>query len=414
MDKINILVVPSDNIGAVGFYRSIQPHLELEKMYPDEFSVTFDMNPDWGDLEGFKKYNIVHVQKGLFSEIGKFWIAIDYFKQNGIISIIDIDDHWKLTPHQPQYHTYVDNKLDKYIKGSLKIADYVTTTTDIFAEEISKINKNVYVLPNAIDPDDSRFKVSKKKSDRLRIGFIMGSSHEYDMNILGNFVNKLPKDVIDKVQFVLCGFDMRGKVREINRKTGEVSERDFRPKETVWYRYEKQVTDNYKIVSPEYKAILELYTQIDYPNADNEAYKRYWTKDINHYYEHYNNVDVLLAPLEVSDFNKVKSQLKVVECAFSKTALIASDFGPYKIDLKNAIEKGGVINKDGNALLVDEGKNHKDWSKYIEKLVKNPELVKQLQDNLYNTCKDKYNLKTVTKERANIYKEMVRKVSQTS
>ena len=58
MSKINILVVPSDNQGGVGFYRSTQPHIQLEHQYPDEFSVTFDMNPNWHDLISFKKYQI--------------------------------------------------------------------------------------------------------------------------------------------------------------------------------------------------------------------------------------------------------------------------------------------------------------------------------------------------------------------
>ena len=54
---------------------------------------------------------------------------------------------------------------------------------------------------------------------------------------------------------------------------------------------------------------------------------------------------------------------------------------------------------DGNALLVDESKNHSDWSKYIEKLVKNPNLVKDMGERLYETVKDKYDLNIVTKDR---------------
>ena len=38
-------------------------------------------------------------------------------------------------------------------------------------------------------------------------------------------------------------------------------------------------------------------------------------------------------------------------------------------ELKSMIEKGGKINEDGNALLIDSSKNHKLWAKYITKLV---------------------------------------------
>ena len=37
----------------------------------------------------------------------------------------------------------VQNKIDEKIKANLKVASYVTTTTDIFANEIKKLNKNV-------------------------------------------------------------------------------------------------------------------------------------------------------------------------------------------------------------------------------------------------------------------------------
>ena len=36
--KIKVLVVPSDKFG-VGFYRSVNPHSYLDKLYGDEFDV---------------------------------------------------------------------------------------------------------------------------------------------------------------------------------------------------------------------------------------------------------------------------------------------------------------------------------------------------------------------------------------
>lgn len=408
MSKLNVLVVPSDNIGGVGFYRSTQPHIQLEKQFPDDFAITIDMEPDWKDLESFKKYNIIHIHKGLFQEFGAFRAALQFFKENNIVTIMDIDDSWTLSPHHPQYASHKIYKIDDMIKENLRLFDYVTTTTPIFANEIKKFNQNVCVLPNSIDPDDPRFAVNKKPSDKLRVGLVMGSSHEYDVMLLNDICNGLPQDVLDKIQFVLCGFDLRGSMKEINPQTKEVRERPIEPKETVWYRYEKMLTNNYKTVSPQYKQFLELFLiNVPYPNVEKEAYKRCWTKDMNHYYEHFSEIDVLLAPIEPIFFNKVKSQLKVIECAFSHTAIVASDFGPYTIDLKNAIQKGGGIDPEGNAILIDENRNHKDWKKAIIRLVKSPELVKQLQDNLAKDVCDEYNLVNVTKKRAQFYKDAV-------
>ena len=416
MGKINILVVPSDNIGGVGFYRSTQPHIKLEQMFPDEFSVTIDMNPNFVNLPWFDKFDIIHIHKGLFKNGPAFDIAMDYFKHKGIVTVMDIDDNWDLGMHHPmsgggKYDTDRKEQTATILKN-LQRFDYVTTTTEIFANKISKFNKNVKVIQNAIDPTDERFITHKKPSELLRIGLIWGSAHEYDMALLNNVTNRLPRDVKEKLQFVLCGFDLRGNIKGFG-PDGKVEERPIKPTESVWYRYEKMFTDNYALVSENYKKFLHLFIpNAVFPGVDKEHYKRYWTKDMNHYYSHYDDVDVLLAPIEANEFNRVKSPLKVAECCFSDTAIIASDYGPYTLDLKSIIKKGGELDRTGNALLVDESKNHKLWAKYIEKLVKEPELVRLLKDNLRESVSAKYDLRNVTEIRADFYREIAPKKQQ--
>jgi glycosyltransferase involved in cell wall biosynthesis len=56
---------------------------------------------------------------------------------------------------------------------------------------------------------------------------------------------------------------------------------------------------------------------------------------------------------------------------------------------------------------VDENRNHSDWAKFIEKLVKNPNWVKDLGERLYETVKDTYDLNKVTKDRAELYKSLL-------
>ena len=409
MSKINILVVPSDNQGGVGFYRSTQPHIQLEHQYPDEFSVTFDMNPNWHDLISFKKYQIIHIHKGLFHDMNAFHKAMEFFKENNIVTIMDIDDHWKLDYRHPQYRTIQMYKIDEAIKHNLSIFDYVTTTTDLFKREITPFNKNVYVIPNAINPEDPRFQIKKTNSKRLRIGMVMGSTHEYDMALIGKISEQLSKEELEQVQFVLCGYDLRGTMKEVDVQTGRVKERPILPKESVWYRYEQTMTSDYKIISPEYKDFLSKFVpNSEYEKVNNEPYRRCWTKPMDSYYQHYANVDVLLAPLDISEFNKVKSPLKVAECVFSKTAIIASDFGPYTLDLRNGFQRGGEIDDTANALLVHPTKNNKHWLRFIKILIKNRNLVKKLQNNLYNDLHEKYDLRNVTKDRAEFYKKIIK------
>jgi glycosyltransferase involved in cell wall biosynthesis len=97
--------------------------------------------------------------------------------------------------------------------------------------------------------------------------------------------------------------------------------------------------------------------------------------------------------------------LKVIEAGFYKKAIIASNIGPYTIDLKHSLKNGEFV--DGNALLVDEVRNG-DWSKYMKKLIDNPNWAYDLGQRLYETVKDTYDLNKVTRDRAQLYSSLVR------
>lgn len=408
MKKLKVLVVPSDRTG-VSYYRSTTPHLHLENNYPNEFHIDIDYEPQINNDEWLKQYDIIHYHRTL-CDYDKMPELLERLERLNIVSIMDIDDYWSPGPHHPAYHIIKNTGLDVKISKNLKISKYVTTTTSVFADEISKYNKNVFVLPNAIDPTEPQFIPKPESSERIRIGWLGGSSHLKDLELLNGLVNKLKTDgLLDKIQFVLCGFDLRGHFTEIDAITKEQRTREIQPKESVWYLYEKIFTDNYNAISPEYKDFLLKFEQKEYPNVANEPYRRVWTKHISSYASNYNLFDISLAPLEENIFNKVKSQLKVIEAGFHKKAIIAQNFGPYKIDLKNAIQFGGGFDETANGILIDSVKNHKDWYTAIKKLINNPEMIKTLQENLHETVKNTYSLDKVTEDRRNLYMSLIAK-----
>ena len=98
--KIKVLVVPSDRFG-VGLYRSVSPHTQLDKLYSEDFDVDIEYAVNWNDHENLLKYDIVHVHKGLFMDMNPFWGALDFCKENNIVTIIDIDDNWDVGPQHP-------------------------------------------------------------------------------------------------------------------------------------------------------------------------------------------------------------------------------------------------------------------------------------------------------------------------
>jgi glycosyltransferase involved in cell wall biosynthesis len=403
MAKIKILVVPSDRTG-VGKFRSVDPHIFLQTQYPDDFHVDIVYDVPMNDLNFFKDYQIVSFHRSISPDFEKSLELIQKLNESGIATVADIDDYWMPGKEHPIHDMIVVNKINEKIVANLKAAKYVSTTTPLFADEISKFNKNVVVFPNAINPNESQFKEPTPESDKIRIGWLGGSSHLHDLQLLDQSFSKLTK-YSDKLQYVLCGFDTRGTVTEINAQTKEHKKRNILPHETVWAQYEKIFTQNYSIVSEDYKKYLLNYTQEEFLNENSESYVRVWTKPVQSYAKNYSKFDVSLAPIKNHMFNRMKSQLKVIESGFYKKALIASNLGPYTIDLKHCLENGNFV--DGNALLVDENRNHSDWAKFIEKLVKNPNMVKDMGERLYETVKDKYDLNVVTKERAEFYKSIV-------
>jgi len=403
MSKIKILVIPSDRTG-VGKFRSVDPHIFLQNLYPNEFHVDIDYEPNVSDMDFWKQYQIVAFHRSIGNDFDFANQFIQKLNSMGIVTICDIDDYWMPGKEHPIHDIIRFNKINEKIVANIRVAKHVTTTTTLFADEIMKTNKNVFVLPNGVNPKEPQFMEPTPEFDRIRIGWLGGSSHLHDLQLLDQSFSKL-MPIKDRVQYVLCGFDTRGSVTEINQQTGEQVRRNIRPEETVWASYEKIFTQNFQIISEDYKKFLLNYTQEDYQKESSESYARVWTKPVTSYAKNYSRFDISLAPIKNHMFNRMKSQLKVIESGFYKKALIASNLGPYTIDLKHSLKNGNFV--DGNALLVDENRNHSDWAKFIEKLVKNPNLIKDMGERLYETVKDTYDLNTITKNRAEFYKSVI-------
>lgn len=420
-------MVPSDLQG-VGHFRNIWPAQSLTKHFGDEFDVEINAQPNIQNLEYLKSFDVIHFHRHL----GPYEGMEELFKQlqqAGVILIMDIDDYWEPPITHPLYQLVVKEKLSEKIVNTMKISDYVTTTTNVFAKYISKHNQNVHVIPNALDMTDKMWKSQSAPNsfDRCRIAWIGGSSHHHDLKLLEQSMNMLynSKDVEDKFQIVMCGFDIRGSITEI-APNGEKKTRNIQPHETIWLKFEEIFTANYheRNKDEEYFKWLSKIKRDDYPGLENKSFNRRWTLPLTQYGKHYDFCDVCLAPLEEEErykvlpsgeivpendqrkgtvrvknhyFNEVKSELKIIEAGMKKKALIAQDFGAYKDLIENG--KTGILvsdNKDG-------------WYKAMKKVIQDPLYREELANNLHEFVKDRYELKNVTAERAKFYKDVVQK-----
>lgn len=194
--KINVLVIPSDRSG-VSKFRSVDPHIKLEQLYPDDFHVDIDYKANIDDENFLKKYDIIHFHR-TFGPYEQMERRMGQLRKLGIKTIMDLDDYWRPTMDHPAYQLIINEQLDKKIINNLLYPDYVMTTTPIFADIISKYNKNVVVMPNAIDHTERQFipENNEKQTDRVRIGWLGGSCYDEQTEILTENGFKFFKDVL--------------------------------------------------------------------------------------------------------------------------------------------------------------------------------------------------------------------------
>lgn len=401
--QYRILIAPSDLAG-VGHYRSIWLAQQMDKNFSDDFYVEINVMPDYNDVEYFKKFDLIHFHR----QLGPYERMDEFFKElkaAGVILVMDLDDYWAPPETHPMHGLALKEKLAEKITKTLRLSDYVTTTTDVFAKHIRVYNKNVIVMPNGIDPSSKMWASEDTKiDDRVRVSWIGGSSHYHDLLLLKPSMKLLHNDesIRGKYQIIMCGYDVRGHVTMIN-PDGSQQTRKITPAETIWNKFEEIFTDNYNpnIISPEYNKWLKRYKNEAYfgENILKEPYLRRWTLPLTQYGKHYNYCDVCLAPLTDNTFNEVKSELKIIEAGMNKKVLIAQDYGVYKALIKN--------NETG--LLISKPMNERGWYANIKKVIEDKELREKLANNLYEFVKERYNLSHLTEQRIKIYHDMIDK-----
>ena len=131
----------------------------------------------------------------------------------------------------------------------------------------------------------------------------------------------------------------------------------------------------------------------------NANYGRIQAADIYSYVGGYNFVNVTLAPLRDTRFNKLKSELKAVEAGWMNKAFIASETVPYT----------DVIRHGENGFLVPYNKP-KNWHRHMRELVLDADLRKGLADNLTADIKKRFNVAETAKKRAELYRQVGRKL----
>jgi glycosyltransferase involved in cell wall biosynthesis len=185
MSKIKLLAIPSDSHG-VGKFRILDPFKYIGDNFSDDIHV--DIMFDAPDLDStFDGYDIVYLHSFIHKTSHEANVKrIKWLKSKGIKVIVDIDDLWYVDQRHPMYYQVLANKMPEKKIELLKLADYVSTTTPIFAKTLKdRLNlKNIIIFPNAVNEEEEQFKINKIESDKIRFGWLGGSCMTPDTEIL--------------------------------------------------------------------------------------------------------------------------------------------------------------------------------------------------------------------------------------
>lgn len=378
---MKILLITSQRLTGLNYHRQIVPFTNMD--------IEFEAFPFWDFsftdefLKGFQCVSFLRT----INLYGKTTEICERINKLGLKVHFDIDDYWVLPVSHPLQKGFNAQRVGIQTVEAIKNADFVTTTTDILALRLKEYNENVYVLPNAINPEEEQWKIVEVKNDLTRFGYIAGVHHNKDVELLYPNIQKVYKDSSLHGRFQLCvaGFNIN-------------QHKDGRQEMNPYYKWVEQVfTDNYKYIKDkEYKEYLHSNNPNQNELTGDKQYRRLWGLDTFNYGKLYNFVDVSLVPLAETMFSANKSELKLIEAGFMKKAVIVSDVKPYNI-----------LANDSNCYMIKPTRNHIDWFVAMRKLINEPNLRSDLAGQLYEDVKVKYHIDTVNVERKQIFENLI-------
>jgi glycosyltransferase involved in cell wall biosynthesis len=419
---MKILLVTTPKITGLNYHRQLVPHNHLLKNY-DGYQITPCVSLNQLSDEKLEEFDIVTFLR-IIDLNGNTQNIINRARSFGAKVILDIDDYWELHKDHEQNHNYKTNNYAKHAIEAVTHVDYVTTTTEHFANKLRQYNKNVLVFPNSIDPKEPQFKVEPKDSDRVRIGWIGGIFHQQDLAMVYNGFKEVWKGIKhDKFQLCLGGWNYPDKLEYVKarlkdspfdtrtRKMFQTFERNLTigadvPNHLIFNKMfdnippydliEEYFTDYHKYPKDkEYQDYLQKRTGKDNDNWNSQPYKRLLGLEATEYAKMYNEIDVALVPLQENSFNSYKSQIKIIEAGYFKKAAIVSNVMPYTIDCTRE-----------NCELINPNKRNTGWGAAMKSLILNKDKREDLAEALHEKVKEKYMIEIVNKKRHEFYQSL--------
>lgn len=331
--KILAITTP---VSGVGYHRILLPLTSLKK----EKALATDILNDDVLANGF---DILLINRHI-PEV-ELETLLAYRAKYGFKLIVDIDDYWHLDPWHILYGNYPTDKIIAHIKA----ADMVTCTHAFLMGEIYRYNKMVAVIPNALPYDEDQFTDQRTPTDRTVFAWMGGATHEKDLDIIRGPMKRIlsDPDFRKSARFVMSGFDKHSE---------------------PWHR------------------MAQVFIQAKDPKL---AIVRPGL-DPYHYMNLLNDADVAMAPLVDSHFNRMKSNLKVLEAGAKRIPIIVSDVHPY--------------NRCPYALKVE---SQGDWYRHMKAMLRDKKYREDMGNLNGEWCRQYHHLTRVNKLRREIYESII-------
>lgn len=282
---------------------------------------------------GQENLDVVILKLFMHKDASKY---IEMARELGQTVIIDTDDHFEKLPEDNlAFHTtdpgkFPDNNRNHLVE-SYSHADGIIASTRFLEERMLHYNKNVYRVPNSLDPSSFIYRLDSS-GFKPTIGWV---------GIMMWRVDDI-KDVAGSLKTIINQYDLKF------HHSGVMLDRPNWIAETIGIDENK--LSKYTGARPQY------YANVFMP------------------------IDIGIVPLTSNQFNEAKSNLKGLEYALSGIPFIASDTAEYR-----------WLYESGAGRIA---RSSKDWIKNLKQLI-DPEVRNEERQNNYKVAAEQFNIFTV-------------------
>jgi len=337
-DKLSVCIIPerhtNDDPSASAFVRLLLPYASNPDLV-ENWSITVSKKKELPDPSTANIFIIERDVGGVdFDRIAN-WLR--KLREGGKKCVYELDDDFfnveGLYQRTGRNKANVKRTVDRAI-WIASAADAVVVSTPQLYKLASKYNNNVFLLPNYLDPglwgiSEPQLSCSKKKRSIVKIGYVGTPTHNEDLMVIADVMDKIKCEYGDQIEIEVIGAFQKDLDNPLFGKPIPLPKARVYPKFVKWLR-----------------------KQVDW--------------------------DIAIIPLVDDIFNESKSHLKFLESTALGLASICSDVPTYSSIVKN--------NKNG--ILVNN--NFEEWYQAIKFLIDNHEKREELAQSAYSDLFEKY------------------------